>query len=78
MAKSPAGSPPKSPVKKDLPVQEPGSQGGFDLAIAFLSRFSRFGWDIAGILALALSGLTLAGVLGLTQRGLDFSLGKFA
>ena len=67
MAKSPAGSPPKTPVKKDLPIQKPGSQGGFDLAIAFLSRFNRFGWDIVGILTLALSGLTLIGVLGLTR-----------
>ncbi len=51
--------PPDKPASKSEPPSPAPQPGGFDLAMNIMARFRRFAWDMAGVLTLMLSLMTL-------------------
>jgi S-DNA-T family DNA segregation ATPase FtsK/SpoIIIE len=51
--------PANKPLDPNKPVSNPESASQWDPLLLFLGRFQRFAWDVAGIIVLALSLMTL-------------------
>jgi DNA segregation ATPase FtsK/SpoIIIE, S-DNA-T family len=56
----------KTATKPSEPAEQPAGQV-FDRVAGIWLRFERFGWDILGVVLLAVAVITLLGITGLTQ-----------